>query len=263
MDVISGLMLRSGRDLVLTSEVTVCHPTVDTILNINNGFLCEDYYWAYVFTILSDPYDFMVYLDDNGIDYEKTSAFDVFILRWNDAQKDYMDHKEDYQQMGSSPLSLFSASLSFFFGDRDFYITKIGDQLVIGDKGNPNWFLTKETFDLATQFISKCNCIVRDDQIKPANHGAKKILIEDRRDEEKKRKYSKDTNKKVERIADALATIDAGLGMLNSYDNLSIYRLLSTAQSVQKRIVVQAILNGIYTGMLKADKMSEKELRWV
>lgn len=263
MDLISSMMLRSGKDLELAPGIVIHHPTVGNVLDINNGFMCEDYYWTYVFTILSDPYDHMVYLDDNKIDYEKASSFDVFLLRWNDARKDYLANREKYLALGASPLSIYDEALSFFFGRRKFYFGKLGDQRVIADEDNPNWIINQETFELATQFITKCNCITREDKIKPATKSAKRILIEDKRMEERKQKsrFNKKEDK-VERIAEAMATIDAGVGMIDSYDNLPIYRLLSTARSVQKRIVVQSILNGIYTGMIKSEGVPDKDLRW-
>lgn len=263
MDLISGLMLRSGNALELAPGITVRHPTVGDVLAINNGFMCEDYYWTYVFTLLSDPYDHMVYLDDNKIDYEKVSSFDVFLLRWNDARNDYLANCEQYSELGASPLSIFDEALAFFFGRRKFYFGKIGDERVIADEENPHWLINKEAFELSMQFVTKCNCIVREDKIKPATKSAKRILIEDKRMEEKKQKsrFNK-KEEKVERIAEAMAAIDAGVGMIDSYDNLPIYRLLSTARNVQKRVVVQSILNGIYTGMIKSEGVSDKELRW-
>lgn len=263
MDLISGMMLRSGRDLELSPDVLVRHPKVSHILEINNSFMCEEYYWTYVFSVLSDPYDFMVYLDDNGIDYEKVSAFDVFMLRWNDAQKDQFENREMYQKLGTSPFMMLNSALSFFFGSRRFCIKKIAGQFVLADADNEQWMMTKEGFDLAIEFITKINCIERDDKIKPATPGAKRVLIDDKRREEKKRARKQTKEEKVERIAESMATIDAGVGLIDSYDNLPVYRLLSTAHSVQKRIVVQSMFNGIYTGMLKADDIPEKSLRWV
>lgn len=256
----------SGRDLDLAPGIKVRHPTVLDILEINHGFLCEDYYWTYVFSILSDPYDNMVFLDDNGIDYEKASAFDVFMLRWNDAQKDEVVNREKYRALGTSPLSVLRDSLSFFFGPRHFDFSKVNGQIVIADRDDPKWMLTKEAFDLATAFIVKCNCIVRTDKINPDSPGAKKILIEDQRMEEKKRARKETKTEAVERIGEALSTVFAGgAGTItpDNYENIHIYQLLSTSNSVQKQMVVQSMLNGIYTGMMKADKLSDKELRWV
>lgn len=263
MDLISGLFLHSGQALNLTPSVSVCHPTVGSIMELNHGFLCEDYYWTYVFTLLADPYDHMVYLDDNGIDYERVSAFDVFLMRWKDARKDYLANREKYLELGVSPFAIFEESLAFFFGRRRFYLGKLGDEAVIADEDDPTWLLNRECFQIAIQFIKQCNCIVRTDQIKPATKSAKRILIEDRRLEEKrqKNKFNKKEDK-VERLAEAIAVVDAGVGMPVSYQDLPVYRLLSAGRNIQRRVVVQSILNGIHTGMLKADGISDKELRW-
>ena len=65
------LFLLSGNDLKLNDFVSVKHPVLNDIFNLNNGFNCEEIYWSYIFILLSDPYDYMVELDDMGIDYEE------------------------------------------------------------------------------------------------------------------------------------------------------------------------------------------------
>lgn len=266
MDVISRMFLLSGQDLELAPGVKVRHPTIADILAINHGFLCEDYYWTYVCSLLSDPYDSMVYLDDNGIDYEKVTAFDVFVLRWADAKQDYIKNREQYQIFDASSLSMMRNALEFFFGPHKYDLIKVGDQIVLADMNDLRWYINGEAFALATDFILKCNCIVRDDKINPANKNAKRILIEDRRMEERRQIQKSRPSEKVEQIADALVTVfSGGAGTItpDNYADKHIYQLLSTSKAVQKQMVVQSMLNGIYTGMIKTDKMPDKELRWV
>lgn len=266
MDLISRLLLLSGMDLELAPGVTVRHPTVSDVLGINHGLLCEDHYWTYVFSVLSDPYDNMVYLDDNGIDYENATPFDVLMLRWSDARKDATLNRDKYRSLGFSPLTMLRDAMSFFFGSRHFEFASIGGQIALVDLDDPGWILTKEAFALAATFIAKCNCIVRTDQIKPGSPSAKQILLEDKRAEEKRRARKKAKEAGAERIAEALATVFAGgAGTItpDNYPNIHVYQLLSTAHSVQKQMVVQSMFNGIYTGMMKADKLPDKELRWV
>ncbi len=260
------MFLLSGQDLELAPGVKVRHPTVADILEINHGFLCEDHYWAYVCSLLSDPYDSMVYLDDNKIDYEKVTPFDVFVLRWADAKKDYVKNREQYRTFDCSPLSMMRNALGFFLGPHKYDLIKVGEQIVLADISDPRWYINSETFALATDFIMKCNCIVRDDKIKPATKSAKRILIEDCRMEEQRKTRNSKPPEKVEQIADSLVTVFAGgAGTItpDNYANTHIYQLLSTSRAVQKQMVVQSMLNGIYTGMMKTDKMSDKELRWV
>ena len=266
--VISKVFMLSGRDFSLLQNVKVHHPTIPEILNINDGILCEELYWMYVSTIMSDPYDYMVMLDDMGIDYEKSNAFEVFTHRWTNAHMEYIKNRVEYDKQGTSPLDIYKESLAFFFGTgRDFQLLHHKGQMFIIDNNDDEWILNKEAFCVAMEFIVKINCIEGEEHIKPATPAHKKILIEDKRMEEKKRaRKPLKKQEKIERIGDALATVFAGgAGAITpeNYQKVHIYQLLSSAHAIQMQMVVQARLNGIYTGMLKADKISDKELRWV
>lgn len=266
--VISKAFLLSGRDFEVLRGVKVHHPTIPEILDINSGILCEELYWTYVSTIMSDPYDYMVMLDDTGIDYEKSNAFEVFALRWTNAQMEYIKNRAMYDQQGTSPLDLYKEALAFFFGaGRDFDLIKYSNQMFIIDNNDGHWALNKEAFCAAMEFIVKINCIEGEEHIKPATPAHKKILIEDKRLEERKRARNPFKKQdRIERIGDALATVFAGgAGAITpeNYKNVHVYQLLSSSRAIQRQMVVQSLLNGIYCGMLKSDKISDKELRWV
>lgn len=264
--VIPRAFLFSGDDFPLFPGVSVKHPCVGEILSLKDGVLCEDYYWSYVSALLSDPYDHMVYLDDNGIDYETVTAFDVFILRWNSAQKEYAANRQSYDAQSYSPADIFYDALGFFFGgNRKFGIARIDNQIVIIDENDQNWLLTKEAFLLAVDFIRQINCVQTGDRIKPASGFAKKLLIEDMRIEQNKMRWRKDEPEHTEQIADALSTVFAGgAGTITpmNYREVKIYHLMNAARSIQKQMLVQALMNGMYSGMIKSDKISDKELRW-
>lgn len=257
---ISRLFLLSGTDLALTDSVSVHHPSIADILRINNGILCEECYWGYVSALLSDPYDYMVYLDDKKIDYESVSPFFVFTLRWFDAVE------EKIRDTGSTSLFFLQEALAFFFGVRDYDIVTISGTPFLIDRNDETWCMNEKAFQIATDFIFQFNCLERKDKIHPATPGAKRMLIEDARSEQKRRLRSKEPPKQEEHIASALATVLAGGAGTITPDNFMhtcIYQLLSTSRSVQRQMVVQSMLNGIYTGMMKADKLSDEDMRWV
>ena len=258
--VISRLFLLGGNDLALTDAVSVRHPTVSDILEINNGILCEECYWGYVSALLSDPYDYMVYLDDRKIDYESVSSFFVFTLRWFDAVE------EKIRDTASTSLDFFKEALSFFFGKRDYDVITLSGTPFLIDRNDETWCVNDKAFQIASDFIFQINCLERKDKIRPATPGAKRMLIEDARSEQKRRLRAKEPPKREEHIASALATVLAGgAGTITpgNFRDTCIYQLLSTSRSVQRQMVVQSMLNGIYTGMMKADKLSEEDMRWV
>jgi len=257
---ISKLFLMSGRDFQISKSVAVKHPKMSDIMSINNGFMCEDYYWSYVYTLLSDPYDHMVYLDDKNLDYEEVTPFFVFALRWADANEAAIKGEDVFS------LEMIKSALRFFFGVHDFQIVSVGGKVLLIDKQDPSWGMNDEIFTAALEFIVKMNCIERTDKIRPATPSAKKILIEDTRMEQRRKQRSKKKEKHTEPIGDALVAAMAGgvsLSFAGGYESIPIHPLLATSRAVQKKTVVQSMLNGIYTGMLKAEKLPADDLRWV
>lgn len=256
--VTSKLFLLGGSDLRLTKSVSVKHPTVTDVLSLNGGYYCEELYWSYVSAIMSDPYDYMVFLDDHKIDYETTSAFRVFAMRWNEAKAKNMTSQDD-------AFDFMFDALTFFLGPHEFDIVIIEKQIFLIDKNDPSWAINEPLFDMACEFINALNCIERADRIKPATPGHKRILIEDMRDEQKRRARDKKPPKPVTHIGDALGAVLAGgsgaITPANCADT-HIYQLLSASRAIQKKMIVQSMLNGIYTGMMKADKITNEELSW-
>lgn len=263
---VSQLFLHSGKDFQITEAISVRHPKIEDILGLGGGALCEDIYWSYVFTLLSDPYDHMVWLEDHGMDYEHVTAFQVFALRWLDAQEEYIKHADEYNALGFRPDSIYSEALSFFFGKHK-YTLRCGDNVacLMIHADAPGWHMDEGVFECAAYFIQEINCIDRSDKIHPATASAKKILIEDKRDEMKRQSKKKQDAEPLQQLASATTTVLFGdTGNISPFDlpRLSVYHLLAGAAAINKRMVVHAMLNGIHTGMIKIDKMPMEALRW-
>ena len=82
-DLIPKSFLQSGNNLPITSSISFKHPTIQDIIDIDKerfGLYSEDIYYSMVNVFLTDPYDYMVFLDDKGIDYETVTPFEVFCL---------------------------------------------------------------------------------------------------------------------------------------------------------------------------------------
>lgn len=258
----SRLQLLGGSDLALTRTVSVKHPTLRDVMEINQGFWSEEFYWSYTSILLSDPYDYMVYLDDHGVDYEAVSPFVVFAMRWNEAQAAHINPRQKAQD----DLDTMRQALSFYFGAHDFVFTTIDGTLVLIDGSDPSWIVTEELFNLAVAFVERINCIDRSDKVRPATPSAKRILIDDMRSDMRRKMRRKKKEEHPEILADALATLVAGgiqPTLASDYFSTHIYQILSTSKSVQRRMTVQAVLNGVYGGTMKTDKLSDSDLRWV
>lgn len=257
---ISKAFLQSGRDLMLAPEIVVHHPTIGEILDLGGGADCDYYYWSYVTNLMAEPYEAMVWLDDMGIDYESVTPFDVFALKWLDA------HKRPDQKI---QLSICQDALGFFLGKRNYDLGKTEDgNFVIFDLDNPSWGIGHEVFGWIHAFIKQINCFSDAGRIKPATASAKRILIDDMRDEARRRsrkRRDEESNSLLSHIGDSMAdVIYGGSGAVTPFniEQIKIYQLLSGARIAHGKVRVQSVMNGIHTGMIKSDKLDEKDLRW-
>ena len=80
-DLIPKSFLKSGNNLQITDSISFKHPIIQDIIDIDKehfGLYSENIYYSMVNVFLTDPYDYMVFLDDKGIEYEDVNCFEVF-----------------------------------------------------------------------------------------------------------------------------------------------------------------------------------------
>lgn len=266
----SKVFLESGADLKITESVIVKHPKVRDILNLGNGVFCEQEYFVYVTSMLCDPYDNMIWLDDIGVDYEVVSPFDVFVLQWNYAKKDYLEHKEEYDKNGSNPLNSKINALKFFLGDHDFELINISPTesfIIDKSKKDLSFVINREIFEIIHSFIEKINDIVHDDIISPANEFAKKVLIDDmRREQRKKIRDMKNNPKDFDYIGKIVSgVIYGGNGTITpfNFQDVPIYGIHSSFNTIRNRDHYKNVMNSIYHGIANANKFKDEDLTWV
>ena len=265
---ISRSFVISGKPLPIANGLSVKHPTVREILSLEPELIADALYLNYVSTFAVDPYDYMVWLDDRGVDYEKTTAFDVFMMRSEESVRETGDVQNDAVGQIFKKAS-FAAALDFFLGEHEWQpgVDSEGNKLLF-DKNDPTAYIDRERFDMISAFVRMINNISeRKDKIKPASESAKKILIEDMRDEEKRAKNKKkDENDSSDYIGDAIeAVIHGGSGGVTwfNYRELPIYEIMSGLNITQKQIAFNALLTGVYTGNVKSDSITQKEMAWM
>jgi hypothetical protein len=262
--------LSSGKDLVL-GDITVKHPTVEMYWSLGDKFNCEEVYWEYVGNLLCDPYTSMVELDDLGLNYLEQTPFDVFVIRWKNAKKSYLDNKQLYDQLNFNPLDGIKSALQFFLGTHNFELIylKQDDEYYLVDLSLKNEFgqfiyvISAETYSVIAEFISLVNCIDTSGRVNPANEMTRQMLLKSTRDEIKRRQ--KDRNSKDDGVDYISGAIDLICSTSNSVNYLSIgkysiYQLLRSVQLVTKRIHYDNLMYGIYSGNINPDKVKKDEL---
>lgn len=265
---IDRLYLESGLPYKLNSIVSVRHPLLRDILELGrNG---ESIYWEYVGRILSDPYQNMVWLDDNGIDYEDVDCFDVFCLQWKYLSNIYFQNKSEFDQSGFNPLITIATALDFFFGENHSYRLSSSDSngTYIEDPFVNGFSINREEYLSFSAFVQKINGISFDGRIKPRDKIAKRILIEDMRDELSRKRHkskSTETDEGSSFLGNMVASVlHGGNGAINTFNftEAPIFSIISAYKVLHTKANINHILTGVYSGTVKSDALKNTNMDW-
>lgn len=266
----SKAILMSGEDFQITDSITLHHPTVKEILSINKSPTPDYSYWMYINILLSDPYSNMVMLDDMGKNYLEVSPYEVFIIQWDKCVEDYKENQAMYDAYNVNPLEDILKALHFFIdGEHTFMKGKYEDGSVcFYDINNHSCQINQEIFECIYEWVKAINKIDYSNRIKPADENARRILIEDMRDEIKKAKRRK--KKKSDDDSDYFGNIMSadcfcGNGSITPFNinDCKIYWLNESLSINNKKNNADHLLDGIYHGTISSKDINKKELDWI
>lgn len=265
----SKAFLMSGNDYELTSSITLHHPTVKEVLAINKSPSPDDFYWTYVQILLADPYANMVMLDDMGKNYLKVSPYEVFVLQWDNCQSDYQKNKQIYDTYGLSPLDSITQAISFFIKEKYHLVKGIDEDgsIYFYDLSNPSFRLTQKIFEYLYEWVKSINNIDYSDRIKPADENARHVLIDDMRDEIKKRnrrkKKSDDNSDSFGNMMSAVSFCGNGSITPFNINDCKMYWINESLSISNKKNHADHILDGMYHGTISSKDINKKELDWI
>lgn len=236
---LDDLQLYFGNDYKINDKITIKQPTIGNIVDFG-----EEKYFYMAQVLTSIPSDMKSILWDMGIDYEKISDFELFIMLSKSLTKD-----DTYLLLGDIDLSKFKA-----------YKRSDNDEIVMYDEVND---ITIDThiYLLMSEHIRKMHGFKKKIE-KAGNEFTKKILIQEDRDN---RLINK--NKEFKSILKPLIS-----SMLNSegfkykLHELKQVGLCEFMDSVQRISVIKhtdSLLQGIYSGNIDQSKLKKSELNWM
>lgn len=264
----SKAILMSGNDVSLNSYITLKHPTISDVLSLSHLTRPDDLYLIYMQIMLADPYSNMVMLDDMGKNYLEVSPYDVFVMQWEKCLEEYEANKELYDSIGTSPISDIKDALHFFIRGNQVFEkgTYNNGEICFYDINNDKCQINKEIFEYIYEWIVAINNIDFSNRIKPADENARRILIEDMRDEIKKRKKRKKKNEDhSDYFGDLMsATCFCGNGWITPFNitDCKLYWLNEGFSIENRKNHADHILNGIYHGTISSKDINKKDLEW-
>lgn len=214
-------------------------PTVGEILRD------EDSYYGIVSSLTATPFQYMVQLDDMGIDYTKVTDYELFqmlFLRYTQSDLSIL--------FGETNLSDFNIYVNQETGSQALYSPSnniVIDELVYND---------------LAEAIRKINLF---DKVKskPGNESARKYLLEKER-KKQKRNAKKPHEPYLEKLVIALVNTSEFPYDYDSCMDLSIYRFNQSFRQIQHKIHFDNMMIGVYAGTVDTSKLSSKDsLTWI
>lgn len=271
---ISKSFLQSGKPLQITKTVYCKHPTIQEILDIDFehfGLHSEEIYYSMVGLFQTDPYIYMVFLDDHGVDYETVNSFEVFVLLYSEYMNKIISLQDEMSEDKISYLlhnNIYTRTFKFFFGIDDFYIANDEDGNTVIAYGNGNFLFDKDTYKYIEEFIKRINGMPEIDKIYPEDNIAKQILLEDERAKLKnkaKKEQNENDHENISRLGDLLSNVtwvsNGGITPFNRTE-LHIYDLIDALHKTDKYLNYQNTMTGLYSGCIDNKKINMKEIHW-
>lgn len=227
----------SSVDIVPSLSVRI--PTVGEILD------AEDIYYGIVSSLTATPFQYMVQLDDMGIDYTQITDYELFKMLF---------------------LAYAKSDLSILFGDlntSDFQIhidTQNHDQVLYSPCSDI--MIDELVYHDLADAIRKINLLEKV-TAKPGNEAAKKYLLEKER-KKQKRDEKKPHESYLEKLVIALVNTSEFPYNYESCMNLSIYQFNQSFRQIQHKITFDNTMIGVYAGTVDTSKLNNKEyLSWI
>lgn len=227
-----------SRSYPINDAISIVIPTVGQI--IEN----ESAYYGLITAVTATPADFMVQLDDIGIDFAKISSFDLFLLLFREIKQ---------------------SDTSLVFGDLDLSkfetaVNQKNGNVVLLDQEN-HIVIDRAVHDQICRVIRKINHLEKNDR-KPANEEAKKYMIERARIKQRRAARRPYKSQLEDLIIAMVNTEQYKYGYEGTLD-LTIYQFNASVYQIVKKINYDNTMIGCYAGTVNSKELSQDQLNWL
>lgn len=232
-----SLLNATSVDIVPNLSIRI--PTVGEILED------EEHYYSLVSSLTATPFQYMVQLDDMGIDFTTITDYELFMMLFP---------------------SFAQTDISILFGDID-----LSDITIKKNQQNDTSILYSQKNDIVIDefiyseivtTIRKINGLKRENR-KPGNDEAKEFRIKLER-KKQKRNANKPYEPYLEKMVVALVNRPEFKYNYEQVDNLSIYQFNRSFEQIKISINFDNTMIGIYAGTVDTSKLKDKScLSWL
>lgn len=232
-----SLLKLSSIDILPNLSIRI--PTVGEILDD------EQHYYSLVSSLTVTPFQYMVQLDDMGIDFTKITDYQLFMMLFPIFAKNDM---------------------SILFGETDFsditvYQNNKNDTLVLYSAKN-DIMIDEFIYTQIVDCIRKINNLKKETR-KPGNEEAKEFRIRLER-KKQKRNANKPYEPYLEKLVVALVNRPEFKYNYEQVDGLTIYQFNQSFEQINTSINFDNTMIGVYAGTIDTSKMKDRScLSWL
>lgn len=226
------------RWIPVNDKINIYVPTVGEIIE------CEDDYYSLVSILTAMPIDFMVQLDDLGIDFTSINEYDLLLILFPE---------------------LKSKDTSMIFGDLDLsgfelMVNQQNNNIVLRDELN-DITIDRSVYSMISNTLRKIHSLERDRR-KPANEEAKKFMLERAR-KKLRRNKNKYHDSQLESFIISLVNAEQFKYDFEGTRELSIYQFNVSVRQIIKKTDYEHLMFGVYSGSISAKDVKNDDLIWL
>ena len=226
------------RSLPASKDVSIVIPSVGEILEN------EDDYYETVSLLTAMPIDFMVQLDDIGVDFTTINEYDLFLMLFNGLRE-----RDTRLVFGDLDLKKFEPAVRTDTGKAMLYDRE--DEIVID----------RVVHTQIANILRKIHHMEKDKRT-PGNADAKDYLLKRAR-EKAKRKKKRATESQLEQLIIAMVNTEQYKYDYEGTKELSIYQFNESVRQIMQKVDYDHKMNGVYAGTVDPKKLSQGELNWL
>lgn len=234
------------RRYVINEHIAINVPTIGDILcqSEDEDASREAEYNSIVSVWTAMPIDYMVELDDNGLDFTKMSDYELFHILFP---------------------ALQSYDTSILFGDLDFsrFVRAVNDEngeIVFIDTER-DIVIDRSIYHL----ISKCLCDINGihkNTKRPAGAETKRFMLERAR-VKRNRNKNKAVSSQLETLVTAMVCTPEFKYDYDSVKDLTIYQFNESVRQIIKKVDWDKRMIGVYAGTVNVKELADDDLNWL
>lgn len=227
-----------NRNIPINDKIAVYVPDVGEILK------CEDEYYSMVSLFTAMPVDYMVQLDDAGIDFTAINEWQMFLLFFNGLKS-----RDTHMVLGDLDLKKFEIG-----------INEQNGHVVLVDTEN-DIRIDRSIHGMIADALRKIHHLEKNRR-KPANGDAKEYMLERAR-KKLKRRQNRVEDSQLESLIIAMVNTEQFKYDFEGTRELSIYQFNESVRQIIKKVDYDNRMYGIYAGTVNAKDLNPDDLNWL